>query len=134
MLSKRNSLTTPATFSAVTGVLDAGSEFDGRLTFQGTLRIGGGFKGQIFTPDTLIIGEGAKVSGEIDAGIVIISGEVHANIKARHRVEIHSPAVFRGSIVTPSLQVDEGVIFEGSSKMINSATVPSPPLSKNLTN
>ncbi|MBS1963388.1 MAG: polymer-forming cytoskeletal protein [Bdellovibrionales bacterium] len=113
----------------MTGVLDAGSEFDGKLAFQGTLRIGGAFKGQIFTPDTLIIGEGAKVSGEIDAGIVIISGEVHANIKARHRVEIHSPAVFRGSIVTPSLQVDEGVIFEGSSKMINSAIAPAPGVS-----
>ena len=125
MSSRKNSLSTSATLSAVTGVLDAGSEF-GKLTFQGTLRIGGIFKGQIFTPDTLIIGEGAKVSGEIDAGIVIISGEVHANIKARHRVEIHSPAVFRGSIVTPSLQVDEGVIFEGSSKMINSAIAPGP--------
>ncbi len=129
MLPKKNTLSTPATLSAVTGVLDAGSEFDGKLAFQGTLRIGGAFKGQIFTPDTLIIGEGAKVSGEIDAGIVIISGEVHANIKARHRVEIHSPAVFRGSIVTPSLQVDEGVIFEGSSKMINSAIAPAPGVS-----
>lgn len=124
MLQNKTPLSMPASLSAVTGVLDAGSEFDGKLTFQGTLRIGGSFKGQIFTPDTLIIGEGAKVSGEIDAGIVIISGEVHANIKARHRVEIHAPAVFRGSIVTPSLQVDEGVIFEGSSKMINSASVP----------
>lgn len=126
MLSRKTQLSTPATLSAVTGVLDTGSEFEGKLAFQGTLRIGGVFKGQIFTPDTLIIGEGAKVSGEIDAGIVIISGEVHANIKARHRVEIHSPAIFRGSIVTPSLQVDEGVIFEGSSKMINSATAPAP--------
>jgi cytoskeletal protein CcmA (bactofilin family) len=121
MLSKKTPLSTSATLSAVTGVLDAGSEFDGKLTFQGTLRIGGSFKGQIFTPDTLIIGEGAKVTGEIDAGIVIISGEVNANIKARHRVEVHAPAVFRGSIVTPSLQVEEGVIFEGSSKMINSS-------------
>lgn len=126
MFDKKTPLSTPASLSAVTGVLDAGCEFEGKLCFQGTLRIGGSFKGQIFTPDTLIIGEGAQVHGEIDAGVVVISGEVHATIKARHRVEIHSPAVFRGSIVTPSLQVDEGVIFEGSSKMINSAVSPSP--------
>ncbi len=124
MLQKTPTLSSPASLSMVTGVLDSGCEFEGKLCFQGTVRVGGSFKGQIFTPDTLIIGEGAKVQGEIDAGIVIISGEVQATIKARHRVEIHSPAVFRGSIVTPSLQVDEGVIFEGSSKMINSANQP----------
>lgn len=124
MLSQKTPLSTPASLTAVTGVLDSGCEFEGKLCFQGTVRIGGVFRGQIYTPDTLIIGESAKVSGEIDAGIVIISGEVQANIKARHRVEIHAPAVFRGSIVTPSLQVDEGVIFEGSSKMINSASLP----------
>ncbi len=126
MFDKKAPLSTPTSLAAVTGVLDAGCEFEGKLCFQGTLRIGGVFKGQIFTPDTLIIGEGAQVQGEIDAGVVVISGEVHATIKARHRVEIHSPAVFRGSIVTPSLQVDEGVIFEGSSKMINSAVSPAP--------
>jgi len=124
MLQKTPTLSSPASLSMVTGVLDSGCEFEGKLCFQGTVRVGGSFKGQIFTPDTLIIGEGAKVEGEIDAGIVIISGEVQATIKARHRVEIHAPAVFRGSIVTPSLQVDEGVIFEGSSKMINSANQP----------
>lgn len=124
MLHKNPTLSSPASLSMVTGVLDSGCEFEGKLCFQGTVRVGGSFKGQIFTPDTLIIGEGAKVEGEIDAGIVIISGEVQATIKARHRVEIHAPAVFRGSIVTPSLQVDEGVIFEGSSKMINSANHP----------
>jgi cytoskeletal protein CcmA (bactofilin family) len=124
MLQKTPTLSSPASLSMVTGVLDSGCEFEGKLCFQGTVRVGGSFKGQIFTPDTLIIGEGAKVEGEIDAGIVIISGEVQATIKARHRVEIHAPAVFRGSIVTPSLQVDEGVIFEGSSKMINSAHQP----------
>ena len=124
MLSQKTPLSTPASLTSVTGILDTGCEFEGKLCFQGTVRVGGIFRGQIYTPDTLIIGESAKVSGEIDAGIVIINGEVQANIKARHRVEIHAPAVFRGSIVTPSLQVDEGVIFEGSSKMINSASLP----------
>jgi cytoskeletal protein CcmA (bactofilin family) len=45
---------------------------------------------------------------------------VEASIRAKHRVEIHAPATFRGSILTPSLRVDEGVIFEGSSRMVSS--------------
>ena len=102
----------------VSGVLDKGCEFEGKLTFEGTLRIGGNFKGRIFTHDILVIGESAKVEAEIEAGIVIITGDVQGNIIAKNRVEIHQPAVFRGNIKTPSLQVDEGVIFEGSSQMI----------------
>ncbi len=123
-MRKSARLSVPVSSFAVSGVIDQGCEFEGKLCFQGTVRIGGTFRGEIYTPDTLIIGEGARVNGDIDAGIVIISGEVTGNVRAKHRVEIHAPAVFKGSILTPSLRVDEGVIFEGSSKMVNSATHP----------
>jgi cytoskeletal protein CcmA (bactofilin family) len=117
-------LSVPANHSAVTGVIEHGCEFEGKLCFQGTVRIGGVFRGEIYTPDTLIVGEGARVQGHIDAGTVIISGEVNGTVRAKNRVEIHRPAIFRGDILTPSLSVDDGVIFEGSSKMAQSAPVP----------
>jgi len=110
-------LTSDHISSTVTGVLEKGCEFEGKLCFQGTVRIGGVFRGEIFTPDVLIVGEGARVQAEIEAGVVIISGEFSGNVKAKYRVEIHSPAIFRGNIITPSLKVDDGVVFEGSSKM-----------------
>ena len=111
-------LSVPATSLSVTGVIDEGCEFEGKLCFQGTVRIGGIFRGEIHTPDTLIIGENARVNGIIEAGTVIVGGEVIGSIRAKNRVEIHRPAIFRGDILTPSLQVDEGVIFEGSSRMV----------------
>jgi cytoskeletal protein CcmA (bactofilin family) len=114
-------LSVPATHSVVSGVIDHGCEFEGKLCFQGTVRIGGTFRGEIYTPDTLIVGEGARVYGQIEAGTVIISGEVNGTVRAKNRVEIHQPAIFRGDILTPSLSVDEGVIFEGSSKMVHAA-------------
>ena len=116
-MATRGDLSVPATHYELTGVIERGCEFEGKLCFRGTFRINGFFKGQILTPDTLIVGEGARVEGEIDAGVVILSGEVLGEVRAKHRVEIHEPAVFKGNILTPSLSVDEGVIFEGSSKM-----------------
>ena len=115
-------LSVPSVSRAITGVIDQGCEFTGKLIFQGTFRISGVFRGEIFTSDTLVIGEGARVFGEIDAGVVIISGEVNATIRAKHRVEIHKPALFRGDILTPSLKVDDGVIFEGRSRMAHAPT------------
>src|SRR3990172_2333431 len=123
-MARTSDLSTPTTSFFVTGVIDQGCEFEGKLCFHGTVRINGMFRGQIFTPDTLIIGEGARVQGEIDAGVVVMSGEVNGNIRAKHRVEIHRPATFKGEITTPSLSVDEGVIFEGSSRMAQVPPVP----------
>ncbi len=119
-----NDLSIPASQAEVAGIIDRGCEFEGNLCFRGTVRIGGAFRGQIYTPDTLIIAEGAKINAQISAGVVIISGEVNGSIQAKHRVEIHRPAVFRGDIFTPSLSVEEGVIFEGSSKMAHVPPTP----------
>jgi len=123
-MSRTVDLSVPATHQSVTGIIEQGCEFEGKLCFQGTVRISGTLRGKVYTPDTLIIGEGARVHADIEAGTVIINGEVVGTVRAKRRVEIHTPAVFRGDILTPSLQVDEGVIFEGSSKMVETHESP----------
>jgi cytoskeletal protein CcmA (bactofilin family) len=118
--------------SAKAGQLNAllgkGSEFEGKLTFEGEVRIDGKFSGQIVTKDTLTIGEGAKVTAEISAGVVIISGTVEGTIRASQLVELHAPARIKGAIETPSMSMDKGVLFEGTTKMENlSAKAPPAP-------
>lgn len=105
---------------AVNGFLDRGCEFHGKLFFSGGFRIAGLFTGEIKTPDTVIVAEGGRFEGTIEAGTVIISGEVIGNILATERIEVHRPAVFRGEVSTPSLIMDEGVIFDGNTRMIGS--------------
>jgi cytoskeletal protein CcmA (bactofilin family) len=98
-------------------LLGRGSEFEGKLTFEGTVRIDGKFSGEISTNDVLVIGEGAKVQAEISAGSVVVNGEVSGNIKAKTSIELHNPARVKGNLETPQLSIDKGVLFEGTSKM-----------------
>ena len=98
-------------------LLGRGSEFEGKLTFEGTVRIDGKLSGEIFSDDVLVVGEGAEVHAEIDIGEIIIQGTVVGNIRAKRGVEIHAPGKVRGDITTPSLQIDKGVIFEGRTYM-----------------
>src|SRR5215475_3402149 len=77
--------------SEVTTLLGRGSEFEGKLSFEGTVRIDGKLAGEIFTDDVLIVGEGAEVSAEINVGAVVIEGTVHGNIQAKRSVEIRTP-------------------------------------------
>lgn len=101
----------------VTAILDKGASFEGKLAFEGTVQIGGIFKGEIFTNDTLVINEGAEVTAQIEAETVIINGRVEGNVFARKRVVMHPPTIFRGTVTSPSLRIDEGVVFEGASYM-----------------
>src|SRR5882672_6689107 len=103
--------------SEVTTLLGRGSEFEGKLSFEGTVRIDGKLAGEIFTDDVLIIGEGAEVSAEINVGAVVIEGTVHGNVNAKRSVEIHTPGRVRGNISTPSLSIDKGVVFDGQCQM-----------------
>ena len=101
----------------VTTLLGRGSEFEGKLSFEGTVRIDGKLSGEIFTDDVLIVGEGAEVNAEINVGAIVIEGTIHGNVKAKRSVEIHTPGRVRGNISTPSLFIEKGVIFEGNCQM-----------------
>ena len=45
-------------------LLGKGSEFTGKLTFEGQVRIDGKFNGEISTKDTIVIGDGARVKAD----------------------------------------------------------------------
>jgi len=118
----------PVATSDLNALLGRGSEFDGKLTFEGTVRIDGKFTGTIITNDVLVVGEGAKISAEINCGTIIVHGEVNGNIRAKSLVEFHQPAKVRGNVETPSLMIEKGVIFEGQCKMEAGGKPPAPPV------
>jgi len=111
-------------------LLGKGSEFEGKLTFEGQVRVDGKFSGQIMTKDTLVIGEGARVSAEITAGTVIVNGWVEGNILASQLIELHQPGRIKGNLETPALAIDKGVVFEGSCKMENIGKAAAPALAE----
>ena len=111
----------------INALLGRGTEFSGKLNFEGKVRIDGKFSGEIFTDDVLIIGEGADVRAEIEVSTLIIKGGVvTGNVRARDMVEIHSPGKLVGNIVSPALSIEKGVIFEGTCKMSETAAATSP--------
>ena len=106
-----------STVGEISTLLGQGSEFEGKLTFEGTVRIDGVLKGEVLSDDVLIIGEGARVEAEIDIGEIIIQGTVIGNIRAKRSIEVLAPGRIHGDLTTPSLQIQKGVIFEGRSFM-----------------
>ena len=106
----------PAT--EITALLGRGTHFEGKLFFEGRVRIDGSFKGEIRSPDVLIIGEGAEVDAEIEVGTVIIKGgSVSGNVRAAQAIELYVPAKVTGSLHSPEVFMDKGVQFSGTCTM-----------------
>lgn len=103
--------------SEVNAYLGKGSRVSGKLNFDGTVRVDGQVEGEISAQDTLIVGESAVVTAQISGNTIVIKGKVTGDINARKRVEIRAPGKLYGNIVTPSLVIHEGVLFEGHCSM-----------------
>jgi cytoskeletal protein CcmA (bactofilin family) len=93
------------------------TRFEGKLRFQGTMRIDGHFKGEVSAQGNLIIGEEALIEGDLKVSYASVSGEVHGNIIAEQRVDLRAPSKVFGKIQSPAVVMEEGVIFEGTTKM-----------------
>ncbi|MFH1490682.1 MAG: polymer-forming cytoskeletal protein [Pseudomonadota bacterium] len=93
------------------------TEWEGKLRFDGTIRIDGHFKGEISSDGNLIVGEEGMVEADIHVSYIVNSGEIHGNLLSDQRVDIHAPGKVFGSIQAPTVVIDQGVIFEGTTRM-----------------
>ena len=98
-------------------LLGKGSQFEGKLLFEGTVRIDGKFSGEIISTDNLIIGEGAEVKANIQVGTLTCLGDYQGDAKAAKAIELKAPAKVRGNLTTASIVVERGVFFDGTCKM-----------------
>lgn len=105
---------------SIRAFLGEGTEFKGVITFEGTVRVDGALEGEVITKDTFIVGAAARVRANIQAGVVIIMGDVEGKIEAKEKCEIRVGSHVKGEIYTPSIYIEEGAVFEGTSHMIGS--------------
>lgn len=98
-------------------VIAEGVKLEGRLVFEGVLKLAGSFEGDILTPDRLVIMPTGVVRGNIEADEVIIAGKIEGQVRARSRIEITESGYLKGEMQSPVLKVQEGGIFEGASSM-----------------
>jgi cytoskeletal protein CcmA (bactofilin family) len=103
--------------AAVSSILGNGCKFTGDVDAKGTIRVDGEFDGKIVSTDSVVVGKGGIVKGEIHASHTAVSGTVEGNIFAKRKVELASGSRLIGDVESMSLIIEDGVFFEGKSKM-----------------
>lgn len=94
-----------------------GVEFKGIISYNGTIRIDGHLDGEIHTEGILLVGEDATLNAKVSAGTVVSKGKITGDIVAKEKVRLLSPAVLTGSVKSPILSMEEGVLFNGNCEM-----------------
>ncbi|MFY4728065.1 bactofilin family protein [Nitrospira sp. BLG_2] len=98
-------------------------EFKGVITYSGTVRVDGSLEGEIHTDGGLLVGPEAVLKAKVTAGTVVCRGTIHGDIQAKDQIVLCAPAVVQGSLTTPVLSIEEGVVFNGTLEMKPQANV-----------
>jgi cytoskeletal protein CcmA (bactofilin family) len=86
---------------------------EGKIEGSGHIRLIGKFKGDVHVEGNLTIEEGAKLTGSVRAGTVVIAGELEGNIDAASSVELLKTGVLNGDLKASSLTVAAGSRMRG---------------------
>jgi len=109
--------TIPEGTGDISAFVGKGVEFKGTITYTGTVRIDGYLDGEIHTDGVLLIGEEAVIQAKITAGTIVCKGKVTGDVAAKECVKLRAPAVMNGSVKTPVLSMEDGVLFNGALEM-----------------
>ena len=101
----------------ISAFVGKGVEFKGTISYSGTVKIDGYLDGEIDSDGVLLIGEEAVIQAKVTARTIVCKGKITGDIVAKARVELRAPAVINGSIQTPILFIEDGVLFNGAIEM-----------------
>lgn len=107
-------------------LLEAGTRFEGLLSFRGAVRVEGLVIGTVVAWGTLVVGPGGQLQGRIEADEVVLEGTCVGEVAARERVVLRPGARVSGRILAPSIAVEDGSIFDGEWQVGAEASRPGP--------
>ena len=116
--SKKNS-------DAVETIIGAGAVFEGNVSCEGSMKVEGSLKGDVKVDHTLVVGPNGSVTGDINAGGVIIFGEVNGKIDAG-ALEIKSTGKITGEVLVETLITEAGGSMRAKCEMKGPAKTGDP--------
>jgi len=106
------------TASGTTSLLSKEVKIEGDIQGSENLQVEGKFKGSIKLAGDIFVGPTGVVEADVEADNVVIQGQLSGNVTARKQLQIQSSGKLVGDCSAQSIDIKEGALFEGRSKMI----------------
>lgn len=101
----------------INAFLGSGTVYEGKLSFQGAVRIDGVFSGEVTSEGSLIVGKDAVIDGTLNVGELLLSGKFTGEVRAARRVVVHRAGLLEGTVHTPALVMEDGAVLQGHVNM-----------------
>ena len=92
-------------------IISAGAVFDGNFTFNGILHLDGQFKGNLKV-DKITIGKNGVFNGKLNAGVVIVMGNLNGEVKCSELV-LNAYSNVSAKITYDSIKMQPGSSIAG---------------------
>jgi len=107
-----------STAGGTTSLLSREVIIEGDIQGNENLQIEGKLKGSIKLAGDIYVGQTGVVDANVEADNVVILGRISGNVTARKQLQIQSSGKLMGDCTAQSIDIREGALFEGRSKMI----------------
>lgn len=94
-------------------ILGPDATIKGEVSFEKGLRLHGRIEGKVTTQGRLHVAKEAHLMADVEAGAIVIEGEVKGNLIASDRIDLKQSARYEGDLAASRLTVDEGAVFSG---------------------
>jgi len=112
----------PAPVSSAS-IITPGTAIKGEMRCEGNILINGEFEGTILSHSEVVVGKSGRVSGEIEAQKLLVSGEFHGNFIGEV-IDIMPYGKVYGDVKVNNIVIEPNAVFEGETKIVSGRVRP----------
>ncbi len=109
--------------TGTTSLLSKEVKIEGDIQGNEDLQVDGQLKGSVKLAGDIFVGPTGIIEADVEADNVVVQGQITGNVLARKQLQIQSSGKLLGDCIAQTIDIKEGALFEGRSKMIKSSAV-----------
>jgi len=104
-------------------ILTPGTAIKGEIKCEGNILLNGEFEGLIVSHSEVVVGKSGRVTGEIQAQKLLVSGEFHGNFIGEV-IDIMPYGKVYGDVKVNNIIIEPNAVFEGETKIVTGRVQP----------
>ena len=99
-------------------IITPGTSIKGEIRCEGNILLNGAFEGSIISQSEVVVGKSGRVSGEIQAAKLLVSGEFRGNFTGEV-IDIMPYGKVYGDVKVNNIVIEPNAVFEGETKIVS---------------
>ncbi len=104
-------------------IITPGTLIKGEIHCEGNILLNGEFEGVIISQSEVVVGKSGRVSGEIQAQKLLVSGEFRGNFTGEV-IDIMPYGKVYGDVKVNNIIIEPNAVFEGETKIVSGRVQP----------